>query len=111
METDLGNYLFAWAEAFERIEHGLHRRHAARVEREPAGPGDDLWAQTFDWLAPEPSLAHLNADTKGDFLAAAAQVLDCEKPCSEPLMRCLHAARLLPRARWRSCSCGATRSC
>ena len=29
-------------------------------------------------------------------LAAAAQVLDCaEKPCSEPLMRCLHAARLL----------------
>ena len=51
-------------------------------------PGDDLWAQTFDWLAPEPSLAHLNADTKGDFLeltlAAAAQVLDCaEKPCSE----------------------------
>ena len=26
----------------------------------------------------------------------AAQVLDCaEKPCSEPLMRCLHAARLL----------------
>ena len=27
---------------------------------------------------------------------AAAQVLDCaEKPCSEPLMRCLHAARLL----------------
>ena len=63
-------------------------------------PGDDLWAQTFDWLAPEPSLAHLNADTKGDFLeltlAAAAQVLDCaEKPCSEPLMRCLHAARLL----------------
>ena len=63
-------------------------------------PGDDLWAQTFDCLAPEPSLAHLNADTKGDFLeltlAAAAQVLDCaEKPCSEPLMRCLHAARLL----------------
>ena len=63
-------------------------------------PGDDLWAQTFDWLAPEPSLAHLNANTKGDFLeltlAAAAQVLDCaEKPCSEPLMRCLHAARLL----------------
>ena len=63
-------------------------------------PGDDLWAQTFDWLAPEPSLAHLNADTKGDFLeltlAAAAQVLGCaEKPCSEPLMRCLHAARLL----------------
>ena len=63
-------------------------------------PGDDLWAQTFDWLAPEPSLAHLNADAKGDFLeltlAAAAQVLDCaEKPCSEPLMRCLHAARLL----------------
>ena len=63
-------------------------------------PGDDLWAQTFDWLAPEPSLAHLNTDTKGDFLeltlAAAAQVLDCaEKPCSEPLMRCLHAARLL----------------
>ena len=51
-------------------------------------------------VAPEPSLAHLNADTKGDFLeltlAAAAQVLDCaEKPCSEPLMRCLHAARLL----------------
>ena len=44
-------------------------------------PGDDLWAQTFDWLASEPSLAHLNADTKGDFLeltlAAAAQVLDC----------------------------------
>ena len=42
----------------------------------------------------------LNADTKGDFLeltlAAAAQVLDCaEKPCSEPLMRCLRAARLL----------------
>ena len=39
-------------------------------------PGDDLWAQTFDWLAPEPSLGHLNADTKGDFLeltlAAAA---------------------------------------
>ena len=63
-------------------------------------PGDDLWAQTFDWLAPEPSLGHLNTDTKGDFLeltlAAAAQVLDCaEKPCSEPLMRCLHAARLL----------------
>ena len=63
-------------------------------------PGDDLWAQTFDWLAPEPSLTHLSADTKGDFLelilAAAAQVLDCaEKPCSEPLMRCLHAARLL----------------
>ena len=28
-------------------------------------PGDDLWAQTFDWLAPEPSLTHLNADTKG----------------------------------------------
>ena len=53
-----------------------------------------------DRLAPEPSLGHLNADTKGDFLeltlAAAAQVLDCaEKPCSEPLMRCLHAARLL----------------
>ena len=49
-------------------------------------PGNDLWAQTFDWLAPEPALAHLNADTKGDFLeltlAAAAQVLDCaEKPC------------------------------
>ena len=43
---------------------------------------------------------HLNADTKNDFLeltlAAAAQVLDCaKKPCSEPLMRCLHAARLL----------------
>ena len=31
-------------------------------------PGDNLWAQTFDWLAPEPLLAHLNADTKGDFL-------------------------------------------
>ena len=63
-------------------------------------PGDDLWSQTFDWLAPEPLLAHLNADTKGDFLeltlAAAAQVLACaEKPCSQPLMRCLHAARLL----------------
>ena len=52
-------------------------------------PGDDLWAQTFDWLAPEPSFLELT-------LAAAAQVLDCaEKPCSEPLMRCLHAARLL----------------
>ena len=36
-------------------------------------PGDDLWAQTFDWLAPEPSLAHLNADTKGDFLELTAQ--------------------------------------
>ena len=24
METDPGNYLFAWTEAFERIEHGLH---------------------------------------------------------------------------------------
>ena len=63
-------------------------------------PGDDLWAQTFDWLAPKPSLGHLNADTKGDLLeltlAAAAQVLDCaEKFCSKPLMRCLHAARLL----------------
>ena len=155
-ETDLGNYLFA---AFERIEHGLHRCHAARIEREPAGRhggvggqaacrpsgcaggggahlraagserlvlgaaaaslerqeepvlhgggasesagltlgsptalwsptlqrtgaamsrdcGDDLWAQTFDWLAPECLLGHLNADTKGDFLeltlAAAA---------------------------------------
>ena len=29
-------------------------------------PGDDLWAQTFDWLAPKPSLAHLNADTGAD---------------------------------------------
>ena len=29
-------------------------------------PGDDLWSQTFDRLAPEPSLGHLNADTKGD---------------------------------------------
>ena len=61
-------------------------------------PGDDLWAQTFERLAPEPSLGHLNANTKGDFLelTLAAQVLDCaEKPCSEPLMRCLHAARLL----------------
>ena len=37
METDLGNYLFAWTEAFEWIEHGLHRRHAARIDREPAG--------------------------------------------------------------------------
>ena len=65
--------------------------HEGRVPRDDRDPGDDLWAQTFDWLAPEPSLAHLNADTKGDFLeltlAAAAQVLDCaEKSCSEPLM-------------------------
>ena len=30
-------------------------------------PGDDFWAQTFD-LAPELSLAHLNADIKGDLL-------------------------------------------
>ena len=55
-------------------------------------PGDDLWAQTFDWLPPEPSLGHLNANTKGDFLELT---LCAEKPCSEPLMRCLHAARLL----------------
>ena len=47
-------------------------------------PGDDLWAQTFDWLAPEPSLAHLNADTKGDFLELTLAA-----------MRCLHAVRLL----------------
>ena len=33
METDLGNYLF---EAFEWIEHGLRRCHAAGIEREPA---------------------------------------------------------------------------
>ena len=56
-------------------------------------------SQTFDWLAPEPSLGHLNADTKGDFLevtlAAAAQV---EKPCSEPLMRCLRARLLIEDA-------------
>ena len=36
VETDPGNYLFAWTEAFEWIEHGLHRRHAARIDREPA---------------------------------------------------------------------------
>ena len=59
-------------------------------------PGDDLWAQTFDWLAPEPSLAHLNADTKGDFLELTlARLRSWIEPCSEPLMRCLHAARLL----------------
>ena len=47
-------------------------------------PGDDLWAQLAGSRALELTLA------------AAAQVLDCaEKPCSEPLMRCLHAARLL----------------
>ena len=63
-------------------------------------PGDDLWAQTFDWLAPEPSLAHLSAiqhlRSRGQGqLQEVALGVGVEKPCSEPLMRCLHAARLL----------------
>ena len=47
-------------------------------------------------LHPRRRGASKSADFLELTLAAAAQVLDCaEKPCSEPLMRCLHAARLL----------------
>ena len=136
--------MFAWTEAFEWIEHGLHRRYAARACWSPwrSGRPSSLPPFRMRWSLFLALLLHPRRDRKSlsytggiqvsglDFGfpcpygalesyltkdgrrvmtrdpgdehqerfpgADPAQVLDCaEKPCSEPLMRCLHAVRLL----------------
>ena len=83
METDLGNYLFAWTEAFEWIEHGLHRRHAARIEREPAGHHGGVGGQAA--CRPSGSLEAVERisellDLSGLFSALAASSQRQEEP-------------------------------